>query len=228
MSIINTTVGAITDGTYGMPNSIIGQLKTILLNDSNVTVISDNDPDNTTARVLVYSVASQSHYTKIASTSGAAITIYTLKLDGETALSSPIAVTVSSGVSYAVRFLYNTKVHAFMFANIYALSIYLNTGDPTGWYLKAIATGSNTTVYYNDSDVAGTLYNINYGKLDDSGRFVGIPCRFLQGSNIKNYYNPYFYGTATEISSSAGFFTSGGYNFLVVNGSFVISDQIPS
>lgn len=232
MSIVNTSVSAVTNGTYGMPNSFVGQIKTILLNDSKVSIVSDNNPDNTVMRVLVYSVASQAHYCKIATTSSTAISFSTLKLDGSTAITTAVSVSISSGTVYPSRLLYNSKVHAFAFNNlINASSIYLNVGDSTnGWYAKVFGSSTSSTVCYNNTDATSSIYIARYGVLDETGCFVGIPCRFLIGGTLTAYYNPYFYGTNSEVLSSVstGFYTSGSYNFLVWGGYYLLSDQIQS
>lgn len=232
MSIVNTTVSATTDGTYGMPNSIVGQIKTILLNDSKVSVISDNEPNNTAMRVLVYSVASQAHYCKIAATSGTAVSFSTLKLDGSTAITTAVSLTVTSGTAYSARLLYNSKAHAFAFNNFAIIStIYLDVGDSTnGWYVKVFGNTAATTNCYNNADTTYTLKYPSYGALDETGNFVGAPCRFVIGTTLSSYYYPYFYGTNTEIlaANNSGFYTSGGYNFLVWGTYYILSDQVPS
>lgn len=232
MSIVNTNVSAITDGTYGMPNSIVGQIKTILLNDAKVSIVSDNQPDNTAMRVLVYSVASQAHYCKIAATSGTAVSFSTLKLDGSTAITTAVPFSITSGTGYPARLLYNSKVHAFAFAGFATTSaIYLDVGDSTnGWYVKVFGNTAAATSSYNNTDTTYTLKYPNYGALDETGHFVGIPCRFVIGTTLSSYYSPYFYGTNTEIlaANNIGFYTSGGYNFLVWGTYYILSDQVPS
>ena len=231
MSIVNTTVSALTDGTYGLPNSIVGQIKAVLANDANVDVISDNDPANDTMRVLVYSVASQSHYTKIATTGGTAVSFSTLKLDGATAIATAYAATVASGTGYSVRLLYNAKVHALVYNNIISAgTYYLDVGDSAnGWYTKPMGANQMTVAYFNSSDTAGALKYPSFGAVDASGRFVGVAIRFTIGTALSNYYNPYFYGTGTEIvASGAGFYTAGEYNYLIVSSSCAISDQVPA
>jgi hypothetical protein len=225
MSKIDTTVSAIKDGSYGMPNSIIGQIKTILLNDPNVSVVSDDDPGNTWGRVLIYSVAGQRHHFKIETASGFSIGFNQLKLDGSTNLTEASVKSVESGLPYSVRLLYNAKAHFFMYDSTENTScVCLDCGDTTnGWYIKAFGSSS---VYCNSFDPEIEFYRPFYGSLDNSGKFIGIPCRFSIGGRLTDYYYDYFYGTYTEVGT--GFRTSGGHNYLSLAQGYILSDQVPS
>jgi hypothetical protein len=228
MSKIDTMVSAITNGTYGMPNSIVGQIKTILLNDPNVSVVSDNDPDNTTMRVLIYSVASQGHHFKIATTSETLIGFSTLKLDCTTYLIPVANRSIVSDTSYSVRLLYNAKAHFFMMdATPETSCVCLDCGDATnGWYLKGFGSFGINNVFCNSSNYSMLPSYACYGSLDNSGQFVGVPARFSIGGRLTDYYYDYFYGTSEEVGT--GFYTSGGHNYLSLSRAFILSDQVPS
>lgn len=231
MSKIDATISATTDGTYGLINSLIGQIKTILLNDSNVSVLSDNDPDNTVARTLIYTVGGSLHPTKIYASSATALGFSTLCLDGSTAVVAAATYSPGSGAGLSVKFLYNAKIHMFVFNNdILKTSLYLNVGDTeNGWYVKPCGSSTSSIALNDSSDTQLEIKRIAYGNLDYSGKFLGVPIRFKSGTVLSEYYNPYFYGTSTEIiSSGSSFFTNDGYNFLVIAAYYMLSDQVPS
>lgn len=229
MAIVNTSINAPTDGTYGLPNSIIGKLKTILLNDTNVAIVSDNDPANTTKRVLVYSIASQNHNIKIEASSGTKIVYSLLKLDGSTTLES-VSWTVSNIYSYEVRFLYNTKAHFLVITNSSELCVLfwaVNCGDTeNGWYFRKPSSGHTGVCYFNASDAAGGFANPSYATFDLDGKFIGIPVRFRATYNYSKYYHTYMYG-ANIITSPIGFLSDGTYTYLS-DENVVIADRVPS
>lgn len=231
MSKIDMTISATSDGTYGLINSLIGQIKAILLNDVNVSVLSDNNPDNTAARTLIYTVGGSLHPTKIYASSATALGFSTLCVDGSTAIGGASVLTPSSGGGFSVKFLYSSKTHMLVFNNdVLKTPIYLDVGDTgNGWYVKPCGISTSTAALNDSSDALMTIKNTMYGNLDASGKFLGIPVRFKSGTVLSEYYNPYFYGTSTEIiSSGASFYTNDGYNFLVFAGYYMLSDQVPS
>lgn len=229
MAIVNTSINAPVDGTYGMPNSIIGQLKTILLNDTNVAIVSDNDPANTTQRVLVYSIDSQNHYVKIATTASTGITIYLLKIDGSTTLAS-IVWSLNSSYSYSIRFLYNAKAHFLTITRSSLVNLIfwaVDIGDTTnGWYFRTPKDGASSVGYFSSSDDAGTHDFPFYSALNYSGKFVGIPVRFRLTYNLSEFYHLYMYG-ANSTTSPIGFLSDGTYTYLS-DGYVVIADRVPS
>lgn len=229
MAIVNTSINAPTDGTYGLPNLIIGQLKTILLNDPNVSIVSDNDPTNTTQRILVYSIASQNHYMKFATTSGTQISISLLKNDGSTAFGTQ-TWALSSSYSYDIKFLYNSKAHMLVITRsgtVHLLFWALNIGDTSnGWYFRSPTSGSVQTCYVHANDNAAFFATPAYSVLDDTGKLIGIRIRFGTSGNINQYYHPYAYG-ANVTTAPIGFYSDGTYVYLST-GYEMIADRVPS
>lgn len=229
MSKISTSISATTDGTYGMINSLIGQIKTQILNDTNVSVISDNNPDNTTARVLVYSVASQAHYFKVYAASGTTLGVAILAIDGSTVIRSSTSGTISSGGSYNFHFVYNTKAHVWNLLTTTKLDlITINCGDAAGWYSSVILATTGTQWYRQDRDAYITCVFKDYGYLN-SGALRGIPLGFVIDGNLSPYYHLYCWSSNTLFSN--GFYTYDSADYLVLaatsNYGICIKDAVP-
>lgn len=197
MALIDATVSAITDGSYGMVNSIIGQIKTILLNDPNVTVISDNNPANSVARILIYQVGGSAHYFKVYASGTSVVSFILLKIDGSTALGSSITRSISSGISYVVRFLYNTDTHLLTIDTSASATsapklFAFNAGDVAGWYHHYCAYDPSY-VFPANSDTGLDVYMINYPFLESGGKFVGIPRRYGVGGVMNTYVHNYIW-----------------------------------
>jgi hypothetical protein len=229
MAIVNTSISAPKDGTYVLPNSIIGQLKTILQNDTNVAIISDNDPANTTMRVLVYSIASQNHYVKFATTSDTQITVYLLAIDGSTALASQTLPSLST-YSYTVRFLYNSKAHMIVITRASSVCLLfwaVDIGDASnGWCFKKPGNARDDTCYVHANDKSAAYCHVAYDAFDQNGKFIGIPVRFNTSGNYLQHFHPYAYG-ANPTTSPIGFLSDGTYTYLS-DGYVVIADRVPS
>lgn len=208
---------AITDGTYGLTNNLIGQIKTIIQNDTKVTIISDNNPDNTIARVLVYSVSGCAHYFKIASASTAKFVTAILKLDGSTELYSyNSASSYATNTAYDVYLLHNSTIHALLVKNsasVYPMFIAIDVSDPGGWYSLGGFTAWSSTYskfYKSDSDLTYEVAMPSFGALQN-GLFVAIPIRFKEGLNLLAYYHNYCYCSLDLLTSGVHQDTLGKY-----------------
>lgn len=232
MTIVNTTISAVTDGTYGLANSLIGQIKAIIDDDPNVTIVSDNNPDNATARVLVYSLANCGHNYKLSAATGPKITSAVLKIDDATELLSVAGASTNytSGYVYTVRFLYNSTTHALMLPYSGAIAdaprptfLAFDTGAAAGWYQQFGYTNWGT--YYDnflkvDSDLWYDVSTPAYSGLLD-GKFVAIPIRFFDAGNMLTYYHNYYYFSSGLLADGLHQDTAGKYYLTSLLGSSI-------
>jgi len=208
MSIVNTTISATTDGTYGLTNNLIGQIKAIIDDDPNVTIESDNNPANSSIRVLVYSVANCGHRFSLESAASVKITAKILALDNATALQTKTTGSAYvSGTAYPIKLLYNNNFHALFFthATDYPSFLAFDTGDPAGWYQQYgfnswINTGYYNKAYLISSDTAIDVSQLSYPYLV-SGKLLAIPTRFYDVSGLYSYYNVNYYSSLALIAS---------------------------
>jgi hypothetical protein len=230
MAILNTVISATTDGTYGMCNNLIGQIKTALLNDPNVSVISDNNPaTNAEARTLVFTVAGQDHYMKITASASTTLAFYGMKLDHTTNADSGQAMSFTSTYPYTIRMLYSAKIHAFQIWQSTSTKVgylYINCDDPSGWYQVVGYASSSPRVYTQGSDYAGSLSSPTYNILTVDNKVVGIPVRFALSDKLSNYCSNNF--TDCGALTIYGFFTDAqNNNYLSLNvcgNYFLVSD----
>lgn len=226
MSKVDTTMTATTDGTYGMVNNFIGQIKAQLVNDTQVSVISDNDPANTTARVLIYSIDSQAHYIKLTASASTKLKISILALDQATDLKY-YEYTVASGGNYTFQFLYNTKAHVWYFGTYYCSVVAIDAGDSLGWYMIVNIASSGNAWYVGDRDGTITAVFPSYGALQN-GSLAGVPVGFIINSDLSAYRHLYCWANANLFST--GWYTYDSADYLVMGTTWgiCIKDAVPA
>lgn len=238
MTIASTAIiSALSTADYACVNDLIGQFKAIILNDSNVTIISDNNPSSGTARVVVYQVGSIGHYAKVYA--GSTVRIYTalLKLDNSTALGTPSYVTIATAVACGVRFLYNSKAHFLTYpssigpTNSPPSFIFFDVGDPTGWYSQGGQTWGNAydVAYKSNSDTAITVSSPCYAGLESGVIFKGVPKRFSIAGEISEYYHKYYWHCNNL--PAGGILTDGANYYLcysAANYGILMKDAVPT
>lgn len=244
MTIINTSISSTASGTYGISNDLIGQLKTILLNDSNITIISDNgDSDPEVARELIYTIAENPRNYRMLSYTTRRIIFGIMNLTNtnwqsipnKSYTSSRTTLSFTSGLSYSVYFLYGTKSHVLAIPNNRSYwFIALNTNDSDGWYLFNTGlynTYSNkTNIFKSNSDDHIYGYDARWycEFLRDDGKFIGMTTRFLHFESendyyILDYYYPGIYYQYNTISEGVHHDTNGD-SYLVLSYDFIIKD----
>jgi hypothetical protein len=196
MTIINQILTSTASGSFAPQNDMIGQIKAYLILDPNVQIISDNNPDSTIARVLLYSVGGSSHYYKLYATTSN-INFQLLKIDGVTSLDINKAQYVITSNYVIFRFLYNANTHLITLGaspteNNPPYAFTFNTGDPSGWYIH-ISNFSGASVYPANSETIINVDKVSYTYLETGGKFVGIPRRYYQGGIMNPYVHNYIW-----------------------------------
>lgn len=217
MPVIETTISSTATGTYGLINDLIGQFKTIILNDPNVIIFSDNNPDAETARNLMYTVAGTNRYFKMLAYTGNVFDFGIWRNDiniwepsWPLEYSSPYnhffrygvsADAFVSGANYPVTFVWGEKLHLLHGSvgddgtNPVKQTIFwaMNVGDSTGWYM--LSTAPNIQYIYRNILDAEECLMLIFGGFDlplYGGSFIGIEARFHdhypEHITVLNYY----------------------------------------
>lgn len=201
MTIISTTVSSTASGTYGIPNDIIGQLKTLLLNDSNIIIMSDNGDSNPeVARELIFKHTYNNHPIHLLSENDHSFYIIIYNIANDDSYLNTYTDCFDSGVSYDVHFLYNDNVNTLFIddlSNSYLQMLYLNinTEDPDGWYIMLSPAYWDTFLKDNSDDywsfiIWTPLTDLGF-MLD--GRYYGFPIYFAEDYLENEYIYSYYY-----------------------------------
>ena len=124
MAIISQTLySGLAATSYTQINDLIGQFLAVVQNDPNVTIVSDNNPATTVARVITWSVGDSLHYFQMRATSGTAVQLAIRKLGNASDAhickqinSSNVWTDTSCNYSFGlqnrvVRFMYSANIH---------------------------------------------------------------------------------------------------------------------
>ena len=158
------TVGTSIEKT----NIVIGQIKAVLIQDPNVTIISDNDPLGLVNRFLEYEVGEGGHRIRLTSSTTNATYIYLqVVTSGNIAVLQTLTSSISVGIS--MRFYYSANLHVLCMGST---NICVTVKLSAGWYTGATSTG-NLLLYFDGSDAAYSTSFPYHPYLKD-GKFMGL------------------------------------------------------
>jgi len=211
LPVIEFISAALVGTSQEKTNIVIGQIKAALMQDPNVTIISDNDPLGAVNRFLDYEVGSAGHRFRLSSSSSNTTYLYlqTMSSDNVTVLQT-LANSISVGVS--IRFYYSTNLHSLCIGNSFmGITMKLSAG----WYTGISGSGV-INLYLAGSDAVYLTTFPYYPYLQD-GKFIGLTAYLYNVSSGLIEPIPNMWG-ANASAIPTGTYVYAGVKYHVFNG----------
>ena len=171
-----TLNSTITPDTYAQANEVIGQIKTLLIQNANWSVVSENAYSNTVARILVMQWGNCPHYLQIKATGADANLVASIRNIANTA-------DIPGATSYAATTWNVWDVFMLSGPNVWILNVL--SSDYAGRWIWFKATDGN---FYVWDDMLGGL--LNTGVNADSPGYLKIS-RLYDDVATAPPYTPY-------------------------------------
>ena len=189
---------------WSAANDLVGKIAAAMQNVPEATLISDNNPSSTTARVIIYKIGTSNHYLKIYSRSqNLSIGCYVLKLDGINPCYSdgsyfyqyqnPLNQVTYILHSQNMFLLYMNGTMKMSSNNGYmAVPMYLKLSDGTWVAHTECPSYSDNYVYFNVNDTSGGDLGVSrvgtyLGYYDYQGNYFPIKGKYKIGSQIQAF-----------------------------------------
>ncbi|MHB1652334.1 MAG: hypothetical protein ACYCVD_07630 [Desulfitobacteriaceae bacterium] len=135
MAIVAATLSSgLSTSTYAAANDLLGQFKTMIQNDSNVTIITDTNPGTGTGRSITYKVGDFPHYFRIWAYSFTAFKISMRNLADSSDIVGIYATTgmnLVTGIKF--KLMYSSRTHLIIHQDVETLLVAVK-GNSGLWY----------------------------------------------------------------------------------------------
>lgn len=219
---------------YGMINDLLGQAVSFMVLSGNVTVISDNNPADTVARIITIQVGDCPHYIKFNVNAYGTfyVTIRNLTNTGDIGGSTSYSISTSYMQNFNAWMIYSSSVVLCRFATQNADLCVFKCTD-THWYLISsqilIFPNSNSLIFNYADDVSSlVLASPNYNGYDADGNYYPIQSKLILNNTILQSFQPIsLYGLPPAGLISNNTYQDAAGSYWHYTNSLGITDYVP-